>query len=265
MSHSIDNQTIFQCTKTCGIGETRRDVFCVDDSNQTQSSSKCPENMPPNYKVCNIHPCPARSCRDVRRNTGIHYDGEHRLLVPGGDMLEVYCEGMSRNNPREFITLKADPKDNYSEIYGKRLRKWNTCPNRGRRLETCDDCIDYAASGLTFFKKVRIDIRRMVLIPEDQTFSDRYGSIPPGFATAGDCYSSAQCPQGRFKMNLIGTGLQLGPNVTWTSRGYDTSQQIRVMEVSIHTLFFLIIAFDSTAQVASFIFRYRIKTCENPY
>lgn len=218
------------CSRSCGIGESHRKVECVNEYNILQLESLCPDKMPSNYKSCNTHTCPAKSCRDIQLQLGISYDGEHQILIGNGDIIDVYCEGMNRNNPREFVTLKADPRDNFSEIYGKRLREFSTCPEGGRRLRKCENCLDYDSSGLTFFKKVRIDVRRMVIIPEDQTFSDRFGTNPPGFASAGDCYSNAKCPQGRFMINLTGTGLMMHPKVKWISRGWDTTQNIRIMD-----------------------------------
>jgi len=38
------------------------------------------------------------------------------------------------------------------------------------------------------------------------TFADRHGRNPPGFASAGDCYSRLRCAQGRFMVNLERTG-----------------------------------------------------------
>uniref|UniRef100_A0A7M5V8I3 A disintegrin and metalloproteinase with thrombospondin motifs 9 n=2 Tax=Clytia hemisphaerica TaxID=252671 RepID=A0A7M5V8I3_9CNID len=216
-----------KCSRSCGIGEVRRDVRCVDRRNNTVLDSSCPKNtMPVVLKVCNTHSCPRESCRDVQRDFDIKFDGEHTLQVPGGT-LSIFCEGMHRNNPKEFITLKSDPRENYSEIFSKRLRNGRSCPNNGRRQQECEDCIDYPASGVTFFKKVRIDIKRMTLIPEDMTFADRYGRNPPGFASAGDCYSRIKCAQGRFMVNLLGTGLKVQEGVMWASRGYHTSQKIR--------------------------------------
>ena len=113
--------------------------------------------------VCNINTCPLRTCRDVKENFAVNFDGEQELLF-GNSIITVYCEGMQRTNPKEFITLKADREENYSEIYDKRLRKWNVCPNAGNRQNTCKNCIDYTASGITYFKKIRLDIRRMVIV-----------------------------------------------------------------------------------------------------
>ena len=107
------------------------------------------------------------------RYQNIKVDGEHELQLPdqtstgqsgSKNKITVFCEGMHRSNPKEFITLKSDPRENYSEIFGKRLRNGRSCPNNGRRQQECPDCIEYRASGVTFFKKVRIDIKRMTLI-----------------------------------------------------------------------------------------------------
>lgn len=216
-----------ECSRSCGVGEMRRGVLCYNSHNVTQHHSKCvSDDMPPNMKVCNTYNCPFASCRDIKVDLNVKFDGEQTLHV-GNQSLLVYCEGMHRHNPKEYITLKTDPKENFAEIYGKRLTDSKQCPNGGERQIPCKDCVDYTASGVTFFKKVRFDVKRVAIVPEDKTFADQFGRNPPGFATAGDCYSGAQCPQGRFMVNLEGTGLRVAGNVKWTSRGYHTSQKIR--------------------------------------
>ena len=146
------------------MGEKKRDVTCVNDRDEPQINAKCDSRLRPgNMVVCNINACPLRSCRDVKENFAVNFDGEQELLF-GKSIITVYCEGMQRTNPKEFITLKADPEENYSEIYDKRLRKWNVCPNAGNRQKSCKNCIDYTASGITYFKKIRLDVRRMVIV-----------------------------------------------------------------------------------------------------
>ena len=67
----------------------------------------------------------------------------------------------------------------------------------------------------------------------DPTFADvRYGKFVP-YATAGDCYSSASCPQGRFHINLICTQLALAPEVDWGTEGYAVSKRLARDEVNI--------------------------------
>ena len=67
---------------------------------------------------------------------------------------------------------------------------------------------------------------------EDKTFADQFGRNPPSYASAGDCYSSAKCPQGQFRVNLVGTGLRISSGVTWQLRGYHTSKKIKRHYVS---------------------------------
>lgn len=49
----------------------------------------------------------------------------------------------------------------------------------------------------------------------DYTFSWTEGKKRVEYGKAGDCYSLARCPQGRFSINLRGTALRLSPEVTW--------------------------------------------------
>ncbi|GLD70061.1 A disintegrin and metalloproteinase with thrombospondin motifs 20 isoform X1, partial [Lates japonicus] len=53
---------------------------------------------------------------------------------------------------------------------------------------------------------------------------------PVPFATAGDCYSAAKCPQGQFSINLIGTGLKVAEATKWTSQGNYVSVKVHRSE-----------------------------------
>ncbi|XP_065066559.1 A disintegrin and metalloproteinase with thrombospondin motifs 9-like [Rhopilema esculentum] len=216
-----------ECSRECNIGTSKREVSCVDLTGRINGDSKCVAKRPASFRVCNAHSCPPMSCRDVQQQQGIFSDGERLLLSRDKKFVKVYCEGMSTNRPREFITLRTGATDNYSEIYGKRLRNRKTCPNNGTKIKHCPNCLEFSSSGTTYFSKIRIDFKRLILIPEDTTFAIKFGRYPPPLASAGDCFSQAYCPQGSFKMNLTDTGLSLDPSVSWRSSGYFVSQQVK--------------------------------------
>ena len=52
-----------------------------------------------------------------------------------------------------------------------------------------------------------------------------------GYGEAGDCYSTANCPQGRFSINLQGTGFRVSPHTSWAGHGYRASLWINRLEV----------------------------------
>lgn len=65
--------------------------------------------------------------------------------------------------------------------------------------------------------KFVIYITRYIILSEnDYTFSWTKGANRVKYGMAGDCYSRAYCPQGRFSINLSGTQLKLSSDVTWT-------------------------------------------------
>ena len=65
----------------------------------------------------------------------------------------------------------------------------------------------------------------------DFTFStQRRGQIVP-YGEAGDCYSTANCPQGRFSINLIGTGLRVSPYTGWVGQGNQPSLWLQRVSV----------------------------------
>ena len=59
-------------------------------------------------------------------------DGEYELVL-GGKNISVYCHNMASTYPKEYITLRANVSENYSEVYGKRLINPNTCPHNATR------------------------------------------------------------------------------------------------------------------------------------
>ena len=52
------------------------------------------------------------------------------------------------------------------------------------------------------------------------------------YGEAGDCYSTANCPQGRFSINLIGTGLRVSPYTGWVGQGNQPSLWLQRVSVS---------------------------------
>ena len=68
----------------------------------------------------------------------------------------------------------------------------------------------------------------------DFTFAtQRRGQIVP-YGEAGDCYSTVNCPQGRFSINLIGTGLRVSPYTGWVGQGNQPSLWLQRISVSKH-------------------------------
>ncbi|XP_056131168.1 A disintegrin and metalloproteinase with thrombospondin motifs 9-like isoform X2 [Lampris incognitus] len=206
------------CSVSCGDGVMERTVQCVLADGQ--ESSRCPSNtMPEAMKACSNPNChlPA-SCADIQRMNGPLPDGEHFISIQG-KALKVYCAGMQTERPQEYITLRTGEGENFSEIFGFRLIDPTQCPPNGSKREDCECRRDYTAAGFSAFSKVRLDVSKMHIITTDWQFAfTREGHRVP-FATAGDCYSAARCPQGRFKINLSGTGLQVASDTRWITQG----------------------------------------------
>ena len=72
----------------------------------------------------------------------------------------------------------------------------------------------------------------LCFLADDPTFATvHHGEFIP-YATAGDCYSSVDCPQGRFHLSLNGTGLVVAPGVDWSTEGHSVSRRISRDSVS---------------------------------
>ncbi len=71
-------------------------------------------------------------------------------------------------------------------------------------------------------------------LAHDFTFTtQKRGQIVP-FGEAGDCYSTANCPQGGFGIDLTGTGFRVSPYTGWVGQGNRPSlwlkrESVRIM------------------------------------
>jgi len=139
---------------------------------------------------------------------------------------------MHLENPKEYISLVKGEEDNFSEVYGVRLQNPYECPFNGSRRQDCACKNDYLAAGHTVFSKIRIDLNSMQIKTTDLLFAQTvFGKAVP-FATAGDCYSAARCPQGQFSINLAGTGMKISSTAKWLAQGSYASVIIHRSQVS---------------------------------
>ena len=196
-----------------------RSVQCL--TNEDQPSHLCPtDTKPEERKACrNVYNCELpQNCKEVKKLNSASVDGEYFLAVRGKP-LKVFCAGMNSDYPKEYVTLAHGDSENFSEVYGHRLHNPTECPYNGSRRDDCHCRKDYTAAGFSSFQKIRLDLTSMQIITTDLEFARTSEGHPVPFATAGDCYSAAKCPQGRFSINLYGTGLSLTESARWTSQG----------------------------------------------
>ncbi|KFO22575.1 A disintegrin and metalloproteinase with thrombospondin motifs 9 [Fukomys damarensis] len=207
------------CSVSCGVGEMHRSVQCL--TNEDQPSHLCPADLKPEeQKTCHsAYNCEVpQNCKEVRDLSGASEDGEYVLIVRG-KLLKIFCAGMQSSHPKEYVSLIHGDSENFSEVYGHRLHNPTECPYNGSRRDDCRCRKDYTAAGLSSFQKIRIDLGSMQIITTDLQFARTSEGHPVPFATAGDCYSAAKCPQGRFSINLDGTGLSVTESARWISQG----------------------------------------------
>ncbi|KAF7660784.1 hypothetical protein LDENG_00275340 [Lucifuga dentata] len=218
-----------KCSQTCGAGLMERTVECV--TSKGQPSKHCrPADRPESQAACQERECLLfTSCREVQMRQGVRIDGEYYLKVKSRS-LQIYCAEMQTDFPKEYLTLHSSQTDNYSEVYGHRLLNPFECPYNGSRRQDCDCRNDYSAAGYTLFHKVRLDLGSLRIMTTDLQFSQTLLGRPVPFATAGDCYSAAKCPQGQFSINLTGTGLKVAEATKWTSQGNYVSVKVHRSE-----------------------------------
>uniref|UniRef100_A0A8C2K1E5 ADAM metallopeptidase with thrombospondin type 1 motif, 9 n=1 Tax=Cyprinus carpio TaxID=7962 RepID=A0A8C2K1E5_CYPCA len=239
-----------ECSVTCGLGYQRRLVSCsevhagIDNYEYSLNSSlDCPGTPPEDILPCFRVPCPAwrvgkwgpcsATCGSgwtERQVQCISAEGEVSENCPSSSKPEELKSCIMNYNecpyslfmliyPKEYITLITGEEENFSEVFGYRLMDPTQCPSNLSRREDCQCRRDYTAAGLSTFTRVRMDLGTMTIITTDWKFAFVHEGHRVPFATAGDCYSAARCPQGRFRINLSGTGFKVTESTRWISQG----------------------------------------------
>ncbi|XP_008209068.1 A disintegrin and metalloproteinase with thrombospondin motifs 9 [Nasonia vitripennis] len=207
-----------KCSHPCGRkGRQSRRLFCLDRHGRKVRRRHCPINLRPQRKrKCNPRPCTGpTSCLEVQSRLKTNIDGEYTLLV-GGRYMSIYCHGMESSEPQEYLTLPTGERENFAEIYDKRLQDPSTCPYDGRRNDSCQCMSDSVSmAGRSMFQKIRINVHTLHIIADNFRYAMKIGKNNIEYGKAGDCYSQIDCPQGRFGINLSGTLLMLSPDVHW--------------------------------------------------
>ncbi|XP_062522651.1 A disintegrin and metalloproteinase with thrombospondin motifs 20-like isoform X2 [Corticium candelabrum] len=208
-----------KCTTSCGVGYkpsmckfipvrklTKGDIRCWSQSEDSLQRMPCSGNVCPQNES-------ASSCAAWQRK-GFRDDGEYTINKQG-KILQLYCYGMAKGNPLEYLTLPSGPSKNFGHIYSY---QWNKaiapCPVNYTRL----NFINYTDRGSSQFSKVRIHLNSMEIQTDDFTFAETAGSIPE-FGMAGGCFVTSNCtgvtPNGYFSVDLQGTGLEVSDLNQW--------------------------------------------------
>ncbi|GAB6020024.1 hypothetical protein CHUAL_002773 [Chamberlinius hualienensis] len=231
------------CSVSCGSGNRKRRVYCVDRSGQKVPRRSCPSGIKPVRKQkCRMRTCTSTNCLDVKQRlnkTKKAEDGDYEIWIRGKSV-KVHCADMTTSqSPKEYINLPGNDhnarnnkklrkvsENNFSEVYEKRLIEADSCPEGGRRLDTCH-CMDTGPmAGLTLFSKIRLNITNLRVIVDDFRFTEQVHGSPIPYGEAGDCYSLKSCPQGKFSIDLGGTGFVVAEKTTWFSHGHRPHRQI---------------------------------------
>ncbi|CAJ0579573.1 unnamed protein product, partial [Mesorhabditis spiculigera] len=216
------------CSTTCGPGVRRRKVRCQGRMGERGTKEQCEAfaRKPNRTQSCFNRNCLPATCQEIKASmkTTHAIDSEYAILLDGYQ-IRVHCHMMNETVPRAYISV--DPATNFAEVYGRRLVFPHTCPHGGQRNDSCECSAEGAAgAGLTRFRKLRLDLMNRRININDFTFADTIHGQPVPYATAGDCYSMRDCPQGKFSVDLRGTGLRIADDLQWEDRGHRTSSKV---------------------------------------
>ncbi|XP_025423198.1 A disintegrin and metalloproteinase with thrombospondin motifs 9-like isoform X2 [Sipha flava] len=230
-----------ECSHACGKkGQQTRQVHCYRKTNVVKRVHRryCDlATKPRKNRKCNRRRCAGyTSCAHVLRKQSLQeltpqVDKDYVLNVLGHNV-SIYCHGMRSGKPAEYLSLSKE-NENFSEIYEHRLRDPSTCPFNGERRQPCPcDNGSVPSSGWTVFQKIRLNITSLRIDANDFTFSKQIKGKPVPYGEAGDCYSKSKsgCPQGRFSIDLTGTGMKISRDTTWVGKGSNTSIWVKYLE-----------------------------------
>lgn len=116
-------------------------------------------------------------------------------------------------------TTNFQTDQNYASYYEYRSENSNACLQT-KHHDWPDDTIP---SGTTYFSKVRLSLRTLQVIEDDRQFATTTGRLPQTYGSAGDCYSTVPCPQGRFSINFERTKFRIRPKTDWETRGQNAT------------------------------------------
>lgn len=219
-----------ECSHECGKGKQKRKVQCVNAHGKRLPQRRCDLSLKPKRRRnCSKRSCNPMNCSDLQKRN-VRDDGEYKMQIRGRHV-KIYCAGMNTSSPREYVTLISGEGDNYSEIYDKRLVDPETCPHNGTRQENCN-CVndDRAGAGLSTFFRIGINASSLQVMTHDFTFSQTHHGQQVPYGESGDCYSMRHCPQGRFSINLMGTGFVVSPKTRWVKQGNRPDSKIQKFE-----------------------------------
>nr|CAD7429467.1 unnamed protein product [Timema monikensis] len=225
------------CSQLHGKCKQKRDVFCHHRNGHKVNKKHCPKDLKPRHRrKCPQKKCGFSSCLEIQQKLNTKENREYIFNIRGRNV-SIYCYDMDSNLPKEYLTIPTGQNRNYAEIYNRRytghmidtavLQHPDTCPHQGERRDDCD-CIQDAKgiAGLTVYSKIRLNVTSLRVNTKDYMFAQQQSGQWVAYAEAGDCYSKHNCPQGRFNIDLVGTGFVVSPNTKWQEHGSQPSLTI---------------------------------------
>ncbi|KAG2471070.1 ATS9 metalloproteinase, partial [Polypterus senegalus] len=220
------------CSQSCGPGTRHRRVICQKHNGEDLSSEYCDSRKrPPETESCNVQPCEfiwitgewsecSVSCgRGYQRRlvscSEVYSDKDHYEY---GYQVTSNCPGVPPTSIQACYPEECVAPATW------RVANWERCSTTcgdgvmQRRVQ-CLDGSGQKSSECPVDMKPEESAVCHILDSTDWLFSQTSEGHHVPFATAGDCYSAAKCPQGRFSVDLSGTGFYITEETKWVSQG----------------------------------------------
>uniref|UniRef100_A0A8D3DJA4 ADAM metallopeptidase with thrombospondin type 1 motif 20 n=1 Tax=Scophthalmus maximus TaxID=52904 RepID=A0A8D3DJA4_SCOMX len=237
-----------ECNVTCGEGMRGRKVGCLGPGTTPVQDDYCePSSQPPSRQHCKVAPCRytwiTGEWSQCSASCGLGY--QQRMVscsvIPSSQAAQPYTAAAQSSSASTYCPEPHPPgsrpcllRDCPHAAYWK-VGPWSKCSQTcgAGVMERRVECVTSKGQPSKHCRPSERPESQAACQEREFTdlqFSQTLLGRPVPFATAGDCYSAAKCPQGQFSINLIGTGLKVAEASKWTSQGNYVSVKVHRSE-----------------------------------
>ncbi|KAJ8302103.1 hypothetical protein KUTeg_021090 [Tegillarca granosa] len=234
-----------KCSVSCGVGVKTREVFCSIKRDRAITADLCMGQRKPREKMT----CTRKKCSSYTWMKG-EWSECNVTCGPGYQTRIAVCQGVTKEGwkiPGEVpygCQEEEKPEEKRSCNYGDCgaryhwvVGPWGKCSARcgwgkERRLVICVDVIGRRRSKKRCFGELRPESKQSCY--SGPCFANSCQQLKQQTSIRhDDTYSllvQGRLLQGRFSINLSGTGLVVSKNTTWTLHGRNVSKRIEYLQ-----------------------------------